>query len=378
MYKVGDKVRIKSIDWYNENKDEYGTIMFSTDNGDFSFTKEDAHFCGQVVTIEHEGKGYYLIVEDDRGYFWIDEMIEGLSTSKYNEGDFVGVYDYETDVRIEEVRWDGSSYSYKVYLAGEEEWLYDDDITCKEDKVIEGFMEEKTKVGTASNPIELKSNANRLTQEKVDEVKLEPKFKVGDRIITDTNMKGTIIEVVEEGWYRVEFEPHNNIPQSNGVVPEENMSLIEEEIGLIDGFSSRWINEFNLPNGYIFKDENGNIIDATKIVLEKKHNNDKLKLESTKKVREYWSEYARIFIEIYDDKPNECVFTHLWVVDGQRQKGHGKRALIEAETIAKELGCHTAYLKVETDSWMHHWYLRCGYQWYENAPDNYTWLIKHL
>lgn len=28
--------------------------------------------------------------------------------------------------------------------------------------------------------------------------------------------------------------------------------------------------EINLPNGYIFKDENGNIINATKIVLEKK------------------------------------------------------------------------------------------------------------
>ena len=101
-------------------------------------------------------------------------------------------------------------------------------------------------------------------------------------------------------------------------------------------------------------------------------------MESTKKVREYWSEYARIFIEIYDDKPDECVFTHLWVVSGQRQKGHGKRALMEAEVIAKELGCHTAYLKVEIDSWMHHWYLRCGYTWYENADNGYTWLIKHL
>ena len=31
-----------------------------------------------------------------------------------------------------------------------------------------------------------------------------------------------------------------------------------------------WVNEFELPNGYIFKDENGNVINATKIVLEKK------------------------------------------------------------------------------------------------------------
>ena len=28
-----------------------------------------------------------------------------------------------------------------------------------------------------------------------------------------------------------------------------------------------WVNEFNLPEGYIFKDESGNVINATKIVM---------------------------------------------------------------------------------------------------------------
>ena len=44
----------------------------------------------------------------------------------------------------------------------------------------------------------------------------------------------------------------------------------EEEARLVDNLSSRWVNEFNLPDGYIFKDENGNVINAQKIVLEKK------------------------------------------------------------------------------------------------------------
>ena len=44
----------------------------------------------------------------------------------------------------------------------------------------------------------------------------------------------------------------------------------EEGIGLVDNLSSRWVNEFELPEGYIFKDENGNVINAKKIVLEKK------------------------------------------------------------------------------------------------------------
>ena len=127
-YKKGDKVIIKSRDWYDENKDESDIITFSTDRGDYSVTKEDERFFGRVVTITYEGEGYYIIAEDDRGYAWIDEMIEGPSTSIYNEGDIVGVYDYESDVRIEEVRWDGSSYSYKVHLDGEEKWICGNDI----------------------------------------------------------------------------------------------------------------------------------------------------------------------------------------------------------------------------------------------------------
>ena len=127
-YEKGDKVIIKSREWYDKNKDESDIITFSTDRGDYSITKEDERFFGRVVTITYEGEGYYIIAEDDRGYAWIDEMIEGPSTSIYNEGDIVGVYDYESDVRIEEVRWDGSSYSYKVHLDGEEKWICGNDI----------------------------------------------------------------------------------------------------------------------------------------------------------------------------------------------------------------------------------------------------------
>ena len=204
-FKVGDRVRIKSLDWYNENKDEDGIVELST----HIFTPGMSQFCGKVVTIEDvfediDDSGVYYMEEID--YDWTDEMIEGL-------------------------------------------------------------VKEEAK----------------------------PKFKVGDRVITDTNMKGKIIEVVEEGWYRVEFEPYNGIPQPNGVVPEESMSQVEEECNYIQvdnipdalpckvssacshngfyGYSDSEGNEtseWNLPDGYIFKDENGNVINATKIVLEKK------------------------------------------------------------------------------------------------------------
>ena len=138
--------------------------------------------------------------------------------------------------------WGNLSYYIKIDNDKDISIDYPTNLLLPYDNEVEGLVEEKTK----------------------------PKFKVGDRIITDTNMKGKIIEDVEEGWYRVEFESYNNIPQPNGIVPEESMSLAEEEVGLVDKFSSRWVNEFSLPEGYIFKDENGNVIDATKIVLEKK------------------------------------------------------------------------------------------------------------
>ena len=40
-YKEGDKVIIKSREWYNENKDESGIVTFSADRGDYNVTKED-------------------------------------------------------------------------------------------------------------------------------------------------------------------------------------------------------------------------------------------------------------------------------------------------------------------------------------------------
>lgn len=58
--------------------------------------------------------------------------------------------------------------------------------------------------------------------------------------------------------------------------------LVEEEIGLVDTLSSRWVNEFSLPEGYIFKDENGNVINTTKIILEKKNKYPKTYEECSK------------------------------------------------------------------------------------------------
>lgn len=215
-YKKGDKVIIKSQEWYDKNKDESGIITFSADRGDYSITKEDERFFGRVVTITYEGEGYYLIAEDDRGYAWIDEMIEGPSTSIYNEGDIVGVYSYEPDiraVRIEEVRWDGSSYSYKVHLDGEEKWIYGADIA---------YGVETYNSSAAYSP---KPSSNSFVDD----------------------------------------------------VPD---------------------NEIKLPEGYVFKDENGNVINTTKITIEKKKKEYPKTYEECCKILDFCGEY---FFTTYED-----------------------------------------------------------------------------
>ena len=70
-YKVGDKVRIKSLDWYNENKDEYGYV----DCGSREFFIKMSLWCGKIATIKEicRTNCYHL---EEYDFDWTDEMIE--------------------------------------------------------------------------------------------------------------------------------------------------------------------------------------------------------------------------------------------------------------------------------------------------------------
>ena len=71
-YKVGDKVKIKSLDWYNKNRNELGDVMISNKYGNFCFTSEDSKLCGKIVTIEDIDKSShgYILAEDFRKYYF--------------------------------------------------------------------------------------------------------------------------------------------------------------------------------------------------------------------------------------------------------------------------------------------------------------------
>ena len=123
-YKVGDKVRIKSLDWYNENKNpDYGFAYLG--NG-ICFYSHMSIYCGKTMTIsEILGCCYRMVecVHDD----WTDEMIEGLveeETPKFKVNDIVFVRNIGL-VSITNSYWDSlaNEYIYEAMgLNGESEY----------------------------------------------------------------------------------------------------------------------------------------------------------------------------------------------------------------------------------------------------------------
>lgn len=71
-FKKGDIVRIKSFDWYNNNKDEKGNV--SVTGYSCSFTKVLSEYCGECFVIDEvEVKGIYL---NDIPYIFYEWMFE--------------------------------------------------------------------------------------------------------------------------------------------------------------------------------------------------------------------------------------------------------------------------------------------------------------
>lgn len=73
-YSVGDRVVVKSLEWYNRHKDRNGNV-----NVPQCFVSDMSRFCGQVLTISHVyPDSCYHVME--AGFSWSDEMFEGLES----------------------------------------------------------------------------------------------------------------------------------------------------------------------------------------------------------------------------------------------------------------------------------------------------------
>jgi uncharacterized protein YodC (DUF2158 family) len=78
-HKVGDTVKIKSIDWFNaQEKDSDGDIHTYSVNNIVYFTKDMSNYCSKEAKIEDiriDDNIYFLDV-DKRCYEWTDEMLD--------------------------------------------------------------------------------------------------------------------------------------------------------------------------------------------------------------------------------------------------------------------------------------------------------------
>jgi hypothetical protein len=68
-FKVGDKVRVKSLEWYNSEKNDNGDILKG-----YKFTKKMSKFCGNILTIRKVYNCFYFVYENNN--YWEDWMLE--------------------------------------------------------------------------------------------------------------------------------------------------------------------------------------------------------------------------------------------------------------------------------------------------------------
>ena len=242
-YKVGDKVRIKSLDWYNENKnsDDNNSIVFADG---WHFSESMSIFCGKELIIErisHAVNPPHYMMRDNI-FAWTDEMIEGLVEEEGKETSWKPSKE-EMDVLY------GLAYITNKYDEHKEEVitrLYQD----LKREFFNGSSYENMFPNTENDV------RRRSTIQVLEYARSLDNYNQYGKADIDKN----IAWLEKQGKSALEARTDNE--------------LVEEEEGLVDNFSSRWVNEFELPEGYIFKDENGNVINATKIVLEKKTNKE--------------------------------------------------------------------------------------------------------
>jgi hypothetical protein len=73
-YKRGDRVKIKSLDWYNQNKDQHGRVAC----GYHVFTEDMSKFCGCTMIVCNRTNLGVMTMGGSASY-WTDEMIEGIA-----------------------------------------------------------------------------------------------------------------------------------------------------------------------------------------------------------------------------------------------------------------------------------------------------------
>ena len=251
-YKVGDKVRIKSFDWYNENRDKIGQVDCGCGCVYAYFAPSMVTFCGQIVTISSVQTSLeaYRIKEDGGTFKWTDEMIEGLAEE-------------ESEKKLSVESWKPSKEEMDVlyglaYITNQ----YDEH---KEEIITRLYQDLKREFFNGSS-------YENMFPDTEDDVRRRSTIQVLEyaRSLDNYNQYGK--EDIDKNI--VWLEKQDKKPQGKSAPEAINEKNIDSQNCLKPTNKVepkfRAGESFNLPQGYQFVDENGNVINAQKIALEKK------------------------------------------------------------------------------------------------------------
>lgn len=256
IYKEGDHVRIKDIDWYNKNKSKsHGTVAC----GDKYFEYDMREWCGKTMTILTAYQTCYIMQEDGAKNLWTDEMIEckvekeTKSEPKFKVGDRICSKRHKLyDLEIIEVM----TMSY-----GQHYYRIENHQTNRKYLMWEYEMSDYELVEKENKP--------------------EPKFKVGDKVIldpypcvvTDVNWRDSLhgfVYTVRGTDFEMMVGEEDLIFDTSEEETYDFLKTDKPNKPSLNDFMDMLDNKIKLPEGYIFKDENGNPINTNLIVLEKK------------------------------------------------------------------------------------------------------------
>lgn len=113
-YKAGDKVRVKSKEWWDAQPK---TLSGSVQCGSENFTPEMVAFCGQVVTICGMMSDESYLVEGNCCY-WNDEMFESPHQETPDESGSRKNDRKDGKVRMDLLPWPELEKIAEVYTAG--------------------------------------------------------------------------------------------------------------------------------------------------------------------------------------------------------------------------------------------------------------------
>lgn len=235
-YKVGDKIIVNSIEWYNENKDDCGIIDLE-DGGNFVGSMKE--HCGKEFTIsdsyEQDNQIYYHFKET--GWAWQSWMFspvkKEVSDALYHVGEKVTI---NSKIWLAAQRLDG--YGTVVHSDSSDTCLFTSEMAkyCGRTVTID-----KVKANAFDRPLYTFKEIPYIwhswmfvpaieedsieVEEHVDKKSEHHIYQIGDVVIPPSGEKAIIISTADPNYYNIVYT--SNYESAHLLKGNRNMTLLE-------------------------------------------------------------------------------------------------------------------------------------------------------